>query len=121
MTSSVPPSADLQLDVDSDIWIDTLTAPGLPQDLAITLQNPRGANLDAGTINLLSEYGVYDVLTFIQFTQEHFSDLLETFSNKHFESLSKDGFCNAQLYGRYLVEQKLVQDDGKIDDQSFDW
>ena len=121
MTGSVPPSVDLQLDTDSDTWINTLTAPGMPQDLAITLQDPRGANLDADTINLLSKYGVYNVLSFIQFTQEPFSDLLETFSNKHFEKLSKDGFCNAQLYGWYLMEQKLVQDDGKINDQSFDW
>ena len=107
--------------MDSDAWIDGLTAPGLPQDLAITLKNPRGANLDTDTINLLSKYGVYDALSFIQFTQEPFSDLLGTFSNEHFENLSKDGLCNAQLYGWYLVEQKLVQDDGRIDDQSFDW
>ena len=86
MTGSVPPSADLQLDMDSDAWIDTLTAPGLPQDLAITLQNPRGVNLDSDTINLLSEYGIYDALSFIQFTQEPFSDLLGTFSNEHFEN-----------------------------------
>ena len=107
--------------MDSDAWIDGLTAPGLPQDLAITLKNPRGANLDTDTINLLSKYGIYDALSFIQFTQEPFSDLLGTFSNEHFENFSRDGLCNAQLYGCYLMEQKLVQDDGRIDDQSFDW
>ena len=121
MTGSVTPLADLPLDTGSDAWIDGLTAPGLPDDLAVTLQNPRGANLDPDTINLLSDYGVYDALSFIQFTQEPFSDLLGTFSDEHFGSLSRDRLCNAQLYGCYLMEQKLIKDDGTIDDHSFDW
>ena len=61
MTGSHPPPADLLVGTGSDTWVDELTPPGLPDDFALILQNPQGANLDANTINLLSASGVYDI------------------------------------------------------------
>ena len=111
----------LLVDTGSDAWVDELTPPRLPDDFALILQNPQGANLDANTINLLSASSDYDVRSFLQFTQEPFSDILCTLSDFQFSNLSSDKLCNAQLYGCYLVEQQLVQDDGSIDIETFDW
>ena len=121
MTGSQSPPADLLFDTGLDAWVDELTAPGPPADLVIILQNPQEANLDIDTINLLSNLGVYDAWSFIQLTQESFSDLLGSFSNMLFGRLSSDSLCNAQLYGCYLMEQKLVHADGTIDSVIFDW
>ena len=99
MAESVTPLADLLLDTGLDAWVNELTPPGLPDDFALILQNPQGANLNVTTINLLSASGVYDVKSFIQFTQEPFTDILCTLSDSHFSSLSSDKLCNAQLYG----------------------
>ena len=120
MTGSLTPLEALLVDTGSDAWMDELTPPGLPDDFALILQNPQGANLDVATINLLSVSSVYDVKTFLQFTQEPFSDILCTLSNSHFSSLSRDKLCNAQLYGCYLVKQQLIQDDGTLDLATFD-
>ena len=121
MTGSHPPPEDLLVDTGSDAWVDELTLLGLPDDFALILQNPQGANLDAQTINLLSVSGVYDVQSFLQFTREPFSNILCTLSDFQFSNLSGDKLCNAQLYGCYLVEQQLVQDDGTMDIKTFDW
>ena len=99
-----------------------MTPPGLPNDLALILQNPQGANLDIATIQfLLSDSSVYDAHSFIQFTHEPFSELLGTFSDTQFLQITSTKLCNAQLYGRYLVEQQLVQGDGTINTDAFDW
>ena len=104
-----------------DTWETELTPPGLPDDFALILQNSQGANLDITTIDLLSASGVYNANSSILFTQEPFSELLCTLSDSYFFSLSSDKFCNAQLYGRYLVEQQLVQTDGTVDTTTFNW
>ena len=109
------------LDTGSDTWETELAPLGLPEDFALILQNLQGANLDIATIDLLSASGVYNVRSFILFTQEPFSELLSTLSDSHFSSLSSDKLCNAQLYGHYLVEQQLVQTDGTMDTTTFDW
>ena len=114
-------SVTRSLDTGSDTWENELAPLGLPDDFALILQNPQGANLDITTIDLLSASSVYDVRSFILFTQEPFSKLLCTLSDSHFSSLSNDKLCNAQLYGRYLVEQWLVQADGTVDATTFDW
>ena len=94
------------VDPGSDTWETELTPPGLPNDLAMLLQNSQGANLDIATIDLLSASGIYDAKSFILFTQKPFSALLSTLSDSYFSSLSNDKLCkNAQLYGHYLVEQ----------------
>ena len=121
MMGSHTPPEDLLVDTGLDAWVDELTPPGLLDDFVLILQNPQGANLDVATINLLSASGVYDVNSFLQFTQEPFSDILCTFSDSQLSSLSSDKLCNAQLYGCYLVKQQLVQDDGTIDIMTFDW
>ena len=95
MTGSHPPLDDLLVDTGSDAWVDELTPPGLLDDFALILQNPQGANLDADTINLLSASGVYDVKSFLQFTQEPFSEILCTPSDFQFCTLSGDKLCNA--------------------------
>ena len=105
----------------SDTWETELAPPGIPDDFAWILQNSQGANLDVDTIDLLTASGVYDAKSFILFTQEPFSDLLSTLSDSQFSNISGDKLCNAQLYGRYLVEQRLVQTDGTVDTTSFDW
>ena len=89
----------------SDTWETELAPPGLLDDFALILQDSQGANLDIATIDLLTASGVYDAKSFILFTQEPFSKLLSTLSDSYFSSLSGDKLCNAQLYGRYLVEQ----------------
>ena len=98
-------SATHFLDPGSDTWETELTPPGLPDDFPLILQDSQGANLDVATIELLSASGVYDAKSFILFTQEPFSELLSTLSDSYFSSLSSDKLCNAQLYGRYLIEQ----------------
>ena len=99
MTASVAHSTDLPLDTGSDAWVNELAPLGLPDEFALILQNPQGAHLDVATIDLLSASGVYDVRSFIQFTQEPFADILCTLSDSHFFSLSHDKLCNMQLYG----------------------
>ena len=121
MTGSQTTLEDLLVDTGLDAWVDELTPPGLPDDFALILQNPQGANLDVATINLLSASGVYNVKPFLQFTQEPFSDMLCTFSDSQFSSLSADKLCNTQLYGHYLVEQQLIQDNSTINIATFDW
>ena len=54
MTGSHTPLEELLVDTGSDAWVDELTPPGLPDDFALILQNPQGANLDIATIDLLS-------------------------------------------------------------------
>ena len=88
----------------SDTWETELAPPGLPDDLALLLQDTHGANLDVTTIDFLSASGVYDAHSFILFTQEPFSELLSTLTDYYFSSLSSDKLCNTQLYGCYLVE-----------------
>ena len=121
MTASYAHSTDLPLDTGSDAWVHEQTPPGLPAEFALILQNPQGAHLDVATIKLLTTSGVYNVRSFIQFTQEPFTDILCTLSDSHFSNLSHDKLCNAQLYGRYLIEQQLVQNDGTFDVTAFDW
>ena len=121
MTGSHSPPANLVVDTDSDAWVDELTPPGLLDDFALILQNPQEANLDIATINLLSASSIYNVWSFIQFTQEPFSKILCTFSDFQFSSFSSDKLCNAPLYGCYLVEQQLIQGDGTINIKTFDW
>ena len=58
MTGLHPSPAELLVNTGSDAWVDELTPPGLPDDFALILQNPQGANLDTTTINLLSASGV---------------------------------------------------------------
>lgn len=96
----------IDLPFDTNAWIGGRVASEIPDDLENLLQDPRGANLDTNTINLLTDYGVYDALSFLEFMQEPFSDLLGTFSDGHFERLSGDKLCDAQLFGCYLVEHK---------------
>ena len=84
MTGSQSPLADLLFDTGLDAWVDELTAPCLPADLTLILQNPQGANLAIDTLNLLSNLGVYDAQSFIQLTQKPFSDLLGTLSDMQF-------------------------------------
>ena len=79
MTGSLTPLEDLLVDTGSDTWVNGMTPPRLPHDLALILQNPQGPNLDIETIQLLSDSGVYDTHSFIQFTHEPFSELLGTF------------------------------------------
>ena len=98
MTASVAHSANLLSDTGLDTWVNEVTPPGLPDDFAAVLHDPQGANLDVATINLLSVSGVYNVNTFLQFTQEPFSNILCTLSDYHFSSLSSDKLCNAQIY-----------------------
>ena len=95
MTASVAHWTDLPLDTGSDTWVNEFTPPGLLDDFATILHDPQGANLDIATIDLLSVSSVYDVKTFLQFTQEPFSDILCTLSDYHFSSLSSDKLCNA--------------------------
>ena len=95
MAASITHSVDPGLDT----WETELTPPGLPEDLALLLQNSQGANLDIATIDLLSASGIYNAKSFILFTQKPFSALLSTLSNSYFSSLSSDKLCNAQLYG----------------------
>ena len=121
MTTSVAHSTDLPLDTGSDAWEDELAPPGLPDEFALILQNPQGAHLDIATIELLSASSVYDAQSFIQITQEPFADILCTLSDSHFSRLSPDKLCNAQLYGCYLIEQWLIQDDGTFDATTFVW
>ena len=121
MTASVTHLTDLLLDTGLDVWENELAPPGLLDEFTLVLQNPQGAHLDVATINLLSASGVYNVRSFIQFTQEPFADILCTLSDSHFSSLSHDKLCNAQLYGCYLIKQWLVQDDGTFDATAFDW
>ena len=85
--------ADLMVDAGSDAWMNAMTPPGLPNDLALILQNPQGANLDIETIQLLSDSSVYDAHSFIQLTQEPFSELLGTFSDINFCKLPAPGFA----------------------------
>ena len=92
---SHPPLANRLVDTDSDAWVDELTDPGLLDEFALIPQNPQGANLDTTTIDLLSASSVYDVWTFIQFTQEPFSNILCSFSDFQFSNLSHDKLCNA--------------------------
>ena len=106
MTGLHQPPADLLVDTGSDAWVDELTPPGLLDELAIILWNPQGANLDSDTINLLSASSVYDVKSFLQFTQEPFSEILCTLSDLQLYTLSGDTLCHAQLYGHYLAEQQ---------------
>ena len=94
MTGSHSPPEDPLVNTGSDAWVDELTPPGLLDDFVLILQNPQGANLDADTINLLSASGVYDVKSFLQFTQEPFSNILCTFSDFQFSNLSGDKLCN---------------------------
>ena len=121
MTGSQSPPAHLLFDTGLEAWVDELIAPGLQDNLALILRNPQGANLDIDTINLLSDSGIYDAWSFIQLTQEPFPDLLGTFSDMQFGQLSSNSLCNAQLYGHYLMEQKLVHNNGTIDGGTFDW
>ena len=104
-----------------DTWETELAPPGLLDDFALILQDSQGAHLDVTTIDLLTASSVYDAKSFILFTQEPFSELLNTLSDSYFSSLSGDKLCNAQLYGCYLVEQCLVQTDGTVDTTTFDW
>ena len=121
MTGLNSPPDDLLVDTGSDAWVDELTPPGLLDDFVLILQNPQGANLDTDTIDLLSASSVYNVKSFLQFTQEPFSEILCTLSVFQLYALSGDKLCNAQLYGCYLVEQQLVHDDGTVDIMTFDW
>ena len=84
MTGSHPPPDDLMVDTGSDAWVNGMTPPSLPSDLALILQNPQGANLDIETIQFLSDSGVYDAHSFIRLTQEPFSELLGTLSDTQF-------------------------------------
>ena len=68
MTGSQSPLINLLVDAGSVTWVNELTPPGLPNDLALILQNPQGANLDIATIDLLSASSVYDAHSFVQFT-----------------------------------------------------
>ena len=117
MAASITHSVDPGLDT----WETELTPPGLPDDLALLLQNSQGANLDIATIDLLFASSIYDAKSFILVTQKPFSTLLSTLTDSYFSSLSSDKLCNAQLYGHYLVEQQLLRTDGTVDTMTFDW
>ena len=92
MTGSLTSLEELLADTGSDAWVNTMTPPGLPNDLALILQNPQGTNLDFETIQLLSDSGVYDAHSFISLKSLSLS-YLAPFLTPNFCKLPAPGFA----------------------------
>jgi hypothetical protein len=97
-------------------WENKVATLHMPEEFAeFLLHWTHGPKLDEGTVNLLSELMVTNGIDFIQYSIQPFSVMLSQLTVRRLCDLTPDGLRDIKIYGRYLTEHHLVNEEGSID------
>ena len=94
---------------------------GIPDWLDTLLWDQPGGNLDDAMIQLIIDLGVHDGALFLKFAQDPFPVLLASLSTAALKHINGEGLCNMQIFGTYLSQWSLLQEDGSFDHEGFNW
>jgi hypothetical protein len=89
----------------------------MPMDFVEFLcHNTHGPKLDTATVSLISHFFVvHDWKSFIQYSQQSFPAMLHPLTEHKLRYLTLGGLQHVKLYGKYLMDHNLVNQEGSIE------
>ena len=72
-------------------------------------------------MQLIIVSGVHDGASVLKFAQDPFPVLFASLSTAVLKHINGEGLCNQQIFGTYLSQQSLLQEDKSFDHEGFNW